>query len=72
MNRTPRYIRLVLLAVSLAALFSAYGTMREIGFALGDTPNLLEPLIQMSYLVVCLALVCLLNLAWVFTEQKAK
>jgi integral membrane sensor domain MASE1 len=72
MNRTPRYIRLVSLAVSLAALFSAYGTMREIGLALGDSPNLLEPLIQLSYLVVCLAILSFVNLAWLFTEQKVK
>jgi integral membrane sensor domain MASE1 len=72
MNRTPRYIRLVLLAVSVSALLTAHATMRELSLALGDSPNLLEPLIQLSYLVVCLAFVCLLNLAWVFTEQKVK
>jgi hypothetical protein len=56
----------------VAALFSAYGTMREIGLALGDSPNLLEPLIQLSYLVVCLAILSFVNLAWLFTEQKVK
>ena len=72
MIRTPRYIRLVLLAVSVSALLTAHATMRELSLALGDNPNLLEPLIQMSYLTVCLAFVSFVNLAWLLIEQKVK
>jgi hypothetical protein len=72
MKKTPRYIRLMSLAVSVSALLATYAIMRQIGLALGDSPNLLEPLIQLSYLTLCLALVSLVNLAWLFNPEEER
>jgi integral membrane sensor domain MASE1 len=60
------------LAVSVSALLATYAIMRQIGLALGDSPNLLEPLIQLSYLTLCLALVSLVNLAWLFNPEEER
>jgi high-affinity nickel permease len=72
MKRTPRYIRLMSLGVSVAAFIGSHATMRQIAVALGDSPNLLDPLIQLSYLTLCLALVSLVNLAWLFNPQEER